>query len=199
MTPTATAPRTKDVRAGLDERDKAWAAAEKAASELGTELANKLQRSRALHDERRRLIHREPSLVTHLNEPAKKGNQIDKLDREIAALGDLVDLKAKVEHRRRLAERAKQSWQDYVRANFWEIVESSRAEGEALTTEANQAAMAFAEALTRLLEFQQRLVGYTAPVPGINGHVVPGIEATSNFLRLAESVDLKSPIPQEPA
>ena len=124
-------------------------------------------------------------------------NPVGEIDKQIAKLGDLEDLGQRVEHARQIERSAQQAWDDFVANHFSTIVEAHRPEGEQIAAEANEAARVLEERLRRYLGFHQRIAGFTAPVPGITTHVVPGLEAAANFLRVAESIDLKPPVPEE--
>jgi hypothetical protein len=157
----------------------------------------KLRQAQALADQRRRLVHRDPELVDHLGVPVGPDNPAGEIDKQIAALGDLDDLGRRVEHARQIERSAKQSWGDFVASHYPELIEASKPEAEAVANSANEAARALAEELNRYLEFHSRIAGYTHPVQGITTHVVPGLQEAVDLRRVAESVDLKPPIPEE--
>jgi hypothetical protein len=195
----ATATRTKpNVRAEFDEREAKYAKARAKASELGSDFGIKLRRARELHDERRRLAHKDPSLVDHTGAPVSEDNPVAAVDREIQELGDLEDLNQRAEHARKLEQSAKQSLDDYTATHFWELMEAFEAEARAVADSTNEAAKGLAQELHRYLRFHQRIAGLTAPVQGITAHVVPGLDAVSNYLRVVESIDLPPPVPESP-
>jgi hypothetical protein len=197
MTPTATKTKAPSVGDGLAEREQKLTEARAKASALATEHDTKMRQAQALADERRRLVYREPGLVDHLSAPLGPDNPVGEVDKQIAVLGDLQDLALQVEHARQIERSAKQSWDDYVAAHYTELLKASREEAEVVAAEANEAARAFAGALNRYLEFHSRIAGFTHPVSGIDTHVVPGLEAAVDLRQVAESVDLKPPIPEE--
>jgi hypothetical protein len=197
MTPTTTKTRAPSLEDGLAEREQKLTEARAEASALGSEHSTKLKQAQALADERRRLVHRDPELVDHLGAPLGPDNAVGKIDQELAKLGDLEDLGRRVEHTRQIERSAKQSWDDYVAAHYTELLKASREEAETVVAEANEAARAFADKLNRYLEFHSRIAGFTHRVPGITTRVVPGLEAAVDLRRVAESVDLKPPIPEE--
>ena len=196
MTPTAT--RTKpSVEDGLEERTEKLNEARDEASALATEHSGKLRQARALDDGRRQLIHRDPELVDHLGAPVGPDNPVGEIDKQVAALGDLNDLARRVEHSRQIERSAKQSWDDFVASHYSELLKANREEAEVVAAEANEGARVFAGTLRKYLEFHSRIAGFTHPVAGITTHVVPGLEAAVNLLKVAESVDLQPLIPEE--
>jgi hypothetical protein len=195
----ATATRTEpNVRAAFDEREAKYAEARAKASQLGSDFGIKLRRAQELHDERRRLAHKDPALVDHTGAPVSEDNPVAAFDREIQELGDLEDLNQRAEHARKLEQSAKQSLDDYIATHFWELMETFQAEAQAVADSTNEAAKGLAHELHRYLRFHQRMAGLTAPVQGITAHVVPGLDAVSNFLKVVEAIDLPAPIPQTP-
>jgi hypothetical protein len=198
---TATKRRTKpDVLAGLKTRNQDWAEAKQAERVAAHEHGGKLARAKALTDERRQLAFREPGLVDHRGQPNPEVEDIRivAIDRELAELGDLEDLAAKAAHARALEQRAKQSWVDFVCSHYWEIIEASQPEAEAVAEQANEAARAFGSALQTYLEFHGRMVGFTTTMPGLDVRVVPGLDAAAELRRIVEKVDLAPPIPEIP-
>jgi hypothetical protein len=197
MTPTTTKTRAPSTEDGLKEREQKWSDARADADTLAREHSMKLRQARALADERRRLVNRQPELVDHLQAPLGPDNPAGEIDRQIAALGDLEDLWRRVEHARQIERSAKQSWGDFVASHFWELIGASREEADAVAADANEAARAFADKLNRYLEFHSRIAGFTHPVPGIDTRIVPGLQEAVDLRRVAESADLKPPIPEE--
>jgi hypothetical protein len=194
-----TATRAKpSVLEGLKDREQKWAKAQADASALARDHGAKIRRAQELNDERGRLIHRDPSLVDHLGVPVGPDNPVGEIDKKIAALGDVEDLWRQVEHARRLEESAKQSWDDFVASHFWELIEAHWPAGEAIANSANEAARVLVEELNRYLEFHSRIAGFTHPLPNVTTHIVPGLEAAANFLKVAESIDLQPPLPELP-
>jgi hypothetical protein len=198
MTTATKAPTKQSVMDGLAERGQRWNKARADEDALAREYGAKIREAQALIDARRQAAHRSPELVNHKGEPTSKDNEVAAIDRELQKLGDLEDLWKQVEHARRLEQSAKQAWGDFVAAHFSELIEASREEAEAVAAEANAAAQALVGALNRYLEFHSQIAGYTHPVPNIDARIVPGLDAAANFLRVAETVDLKPPLPTMP-
>jgi hypothetical protein len=199
---TATRRRTKpDVLAGLKTRNQDWAKAKEAERTAAHEHGGTLARAKALSDERRKLIFREPGLVDHQGQPNPevKDNRIVAIDRELAELGDLEDLAAKAAHARALERRAEQSWRDFACSHYWELIEASQPEAETVAAEANKAARAFTSKLEEYLGFHSRMVGLTTTMPGLDTRVVPGLDAAADLLRIAQKVALAPPIPEVPS
>ena len=193
-TATKTRPSVED---GLAQREQKLAEARANAHALGSEHGTKVRQAQALADDRQRLIYKNPELVDHLSAPVGPDNPVGEIDEKVAALGDLQDLTQRVHHAREVERSAKQSWDDFVRSHYSELLDLHRAEAAAVAAEANEKARAFEGALNKYLEFHGRIAGFTHPVSGLTTHVVPGLDAAVNSLRVAESVDLKPPIPEE--
>jgi hypothetical protein len=195
---TATKTRAKpSVEGGLKEREQKWNKARAKASALGSEHGIKLRQAQELADQRRQLIHRNPELVDHLGVPVGPNNPVGKVVQAVEKLGDLQDLALQVEHARQVERSTKQSWDDFVSAHFAELLDLHRPEAAAVALSANEAARALATELRKYLAFHSRIAGFTHPVQGITTHVVPGLEAANDLLRVVDSVDLKPPIPEE--
>jgi hypothetical protein len=185
-TATKTRP-TTDVLAALAEREQVWADAKAEASRLGSEFGVKSREAEALRDQRRRLIHDEPGLVDHTGQPAAgKDNPVKRIDSELAALGDLPDLAAQVQHARQLEERAKQATNDYVAAHLDEIL-------SALGPEANAAVAEVARCMADLAAAAGSYLGMARRVDGLRGtdrqrqHLrVPAIDVGSDLLNFSK-------------
>jgi hypothetical protein len=197
MASTATKTTKPSAADGLAERGRKLDKARADASALGTELATKLRQVQALADERRRLVHRDPTLVDHLGVPVGPNNPVGKVDQEVEKLGDLQDLAQRAEHARQIERSAQQSWDDYVASHFSELLDAKREEAVAVAASANEAARAFEAELRNYMEFHGRIAGLTRPVPGIDTRIVPGLNTAADLLRLIEPVDLVPPIPEE--
>ena len=199
--PTATATRKRKTASALEqvhEREAAWKAAQDEATTQGRAAADAVERSRALHDERRRLVHREPGLVDHLNQPLDKDGPIAALDKEIGELGDLAERQARYDHSRRLTDRAKQSWQDYVAGHLPEIVDELRPEAEAVTETTNGLIAAAHRGAAEYLGFVRRVEGYVGAAKR-DTRSVPGLDAASELVRFLEGWQLVPPLPKVPS
>ncbi|MEK6327590.1 MAG: hypothetical protein AABM66_08745 [Actinomycetota bacterium] len=193
-----TATRSKDVLAQLKAVEKRWADAQAEASRLGTEHHQKVQRFRELHDERHRLIHREPSLVDHTGQPVKADNPVGQIDQAIADLGDPEDSQARSQHADELARVAKEEAHQFFAENFWSIMDCLRSDGERAQTAVDQRIAATAEAVDAYLHFVQRLQAYTVPMQGITTHLIPGLDQASALKRELENWTLPVPVPDTP-
>ena len=109
--------------------------AKEEASRIGSEYHSKFQQFRGLHDRRHQLAHREPRLVDHQGQPAEPGNAIAEIDKEVAALGDLNDLGAQVEHARKVAAKAEEDVTEYAARSFYAIVDELKPEASKLRDE----------------------------------------------------------------
>jgi hypothetical protein len=195
---TATPTRRKaDPLTELHRREQAIEKARKQDRRDGRDLANKVQRSRELHDERRRLIHREPGLVDHLGNPVDKKNPIAEIDREIASLGDLTEAQAKYEHAKALLVRAEQSLRDYVAAHIEAILDGTRPESQTITDELNAAIANAREKADAYLGHVQRCEQLTTlGNDGLNPRTIRGLEDIAACRRDLERWSFRTPIPE---
>jgi hypothetical protein len=192
--PTAT--RTRDALGELEHLEAEWQRATATASNLASDHGRKLRLAGELTDKRRQLVHRSPELDNHTGAAADPKNEAGQIDREIAKLGDLNDLAAQVSQARRLEEAAKLATYDYIATNFGAVVEGFRPTAEA----ASLAVGAKAEELRVLLESYiraaQRSIGLTAPVQGVDGRCVPGLNEAAALMRAVTDVRLPVPVPE---
>jgi hypothetical protein len=185
---TATRSRPKtDVLAGLAEREDAWATAKAEASKLGSELGLKTREGEALVDQRRRLAHHEPGLVDHQGNPnpAVKDNPVAAIDSQLTALGDLVDLRARVEHARALEERAKQSAQDFTCSHLDEILVELEPDGQVLVAEVVRVMGEMHVAAADLLNMARRVEGLKGTDRQRLHLRVPAVDTASDLLNLS--------------
>lgn len=193
-----TATRPKDVLAELKAVEKRWTEAAAEASRIGTEHHTKVTRFRALHDERHRLIHRDPRLVDHLDAPVGPDNPVGKIDQELAKVGDLGDSEAKRNHADELERVAKQDAHAFLAENFWPLMEALRPEAERMAATVHQRIEAVAEAVESYLAFVQRVQAYTVPIQGVTTHLIPGLDESSALKRTLGEWTLPVPIPDTP-
>ena len=192
-----TATKTKSAAAELEKLKTVQAKADAEASRLGREHGEHQRRHRALSDERQRLAHREPGLVTHTGEPNTrvKANPISTIDEQLAAIPDLGDLYAQVEHARRIADRARLDVETFVGENTVELHEALRPKADAVAANVNELAKGqLLDALNDYLAVHGEAVALTIPLAGIDGRAVPGIDAVANLRQVLENVDLPAPI-----
>jgi hypothetical protein len=187
---TATKPKT-DVLAGLAEREEAWADAKAEASQLGSELGLKTRDGEGLVDQRRRLVHHEPGLVDHQGNPnpAVKDNPVAAVDEQLTALGDLVDLRARVEHARALEERAKQSAHDFTASHFDEILGELEPQAEALVGDIVGCMAALADASNAYLNMARRVDGLKGTDRQRQHQRVPAIDTGSDLVNLSHDFE----------
>ena len=193
---TATKPRT-DVLAGLAEREEAWGEAKAEAGQLSTEFTAKLNQARALTDRRHQLITREPGLVDHqLNPLPGKDNPVAAIDAELTALGDVVDLQARMDHARKLEERAKQAAQDFTSAHLDEILAALEPQAEATAAEVVRCMAALHDAADAYLNMARRVDGLKAADRNRQHNRVVAIDTASDLVRLSRDYGTP-PLPTE--
>jgi hypothetical protein len=110
----------------MERLEQAWGDAQGEADELAREFTAKAAQAQGLLNDRRRLLHKEPGLVLHDDQPnpAIKDNPIVRVDAELGKLGALDDLKARAEHARRLATFAEQRFKQHIAENFAELADA---------------------------------------------------------------------------
>ena len=133
--------------------------AKEEASRIGSEYHAKFQQFRGLHDRRHQLAHREPRLIDHQGQPAEPGNAIAEIDEEIAALGDLNDLQARVEHARKVEDKAKEDVTAYAARSFYAIVAELKPEASKLKDELQAWNDSGVEIVERYIAFAGRIEG----------------------------------------
>jgi hypothetical protein len=178
-------------------REAAWGEGEAEVRRRSRELADALTRSRALHDERRKLIHRNPQLVNHLDEPIGRDNPITAIDREMKQIGDLPEFEAKAAHAKRLATSAKQAAADYIAAHYPLVIEGRREEAERVTANANEKLAETRTAAAEYLGLVQSLIGWTV-LAQRNPRDVPHLDGAAELSRLLKGWALQPPLPELP-
>lgn len=194
---TATKART-DVLAALAEREQVWDQAKAEASRIGSELGVKARQAEALVDERRRLVHHEPGLTDHQGNPnpAVKDNPVAAVDKQLTALGDLVDLRAQYDHARKLEERAKQAANDFTAAHLDEILSALEPEANATVAEVARCMAELAEASGAYLGMAGRVNALKATDRNRQHLRVPAIDVGSDLLRFSKDA-APPPLPTE--
>lgn len=81
------------------------------------------------------------------------------VDEQLAALGDLADLRARMEHARRLEERAKQATQDFTASHFDELMVELQPQAEATVSEVVRCMAALHEASNAYLNMARLSTG----------------------------------------
>ena len=184
MSTTATRPQSKLTPARAYQecnmRGKRWADAEDVYRQHSRELAAKVAAWRALHDERHKLIRRDPQLVNHLDEPVGgKENPIRAIDAKLQKLGDLAEGEARVKH---------------AKAHFPLVVEGRRTEAEQMAARVNAEVAETREVADEYLTSVRWSEGL-CHLAGRSARDVPGLEAVAELLRVLEGWDLPAPIP----
>jgi hypothetical protein len=83
----------------------------------------------------------------------------------------------------------------YLKAHFTEVVEQFTSKAEAATAAVLGKAAELCRALDAYQAVYGRSVALTAPVRGIDGRHVPGIDQAAELRRAVESINLPVPIP----
>ena len=193
MTPTAT--KKTSPKAESDKRKQAWDSAEHQARELGRELSIKVATGRGLHEQRQRLIQRNPLLVNHKGEPVG-ANEVAVIDKHMADLGDLGDLEQQVIHAKRVAESRKQAFADHSAAHYGEIVADQRTESDTHTAELNQA-------VAKTLDLARRQLAHIrnaenqAVLAGRNPRSIRGLDEVAELIGRLQGLHIPTPLPEK--
>jgi hypothetical protein len=192
MTTKTKAPSAADE---LDTLEQGWADAKAEADNLGRDFHDRRARAQDLLELRRHRIHRDPGLVDHRNQPVDPDGEIAQIDRDVAALGDLVDLHAQFDHARTLEESAKRACYSHIETHFDDLVEALRPRAEAAVASVRDKADEMLEAIGEYRAVHGRAVWFTEPIRSLDGRNVPGINTVSNLMRTLETIDLPTPLP----
>jgi hypothetical protein len=191
---TATRKKT-DPLTELEAREQAHAEAKATASDLGSEWGTRSRQLQALHDERRRLVFHDPTLVDHTG-AAVGDNRIAEIDAEIAKLGDLGELESRLAHARQIADSAKQAVDGYAAAHLDELLAALEPEAEAAVANMAAAMAALGDAASEYLNMAQRVNALKGTNPGRRHLRVPAIDTASDLVRMAEHFGTP-PLPTE--
>ena len=186
---TATKTRPKaDSLAELQARERAHSEAKAHASELGSEWGAKSREYEALQDHRRRLVYRNPALVDHHGnaDPDVEDNPVAAIDAQVAGLGDLGDLQARVHHARRLEQSAKQAADDFTCAHLDELFAAAVPEAEAMSAEVARVMAQLGERGTAYLNLARRIDRWKGTDRTRQHLRVPAIDVASDLVRMAE-------------
>lgn len=194
---TRTKPRLTPAKALAEfkRREESWGEAEQAHRDVSRLFADKVARSRQLHEERRKLIHRNPQLVDHLDAPIGESNPIHPIDRELEQVGDLGEFQAKVAHAQRLATSAKQAAADFIAAHYPLVIEGRRQEAEHVAATVNERVAEARAAAADYLELVKSLTGWTV-LAQRNPREVPHLDAAVALGRALDGWELPPPLPE---
>ena len=184
-TATKTRPKANPL-AELEARERAHAEAKATASELGSEWGAKVREYEALQDDRRRLVFRDPTLIDHHGNPAADDNPVAAIDAQIAELGDLPDLEARVHHARQIEQSAKQAKDDYTASHLDELLAALEPDAEAASAEVARAMAELGEAASAYLNMARRVDGWRGTDRTRQRLRVPAIDTASDLVRMAE-------------
>ena len=190
MTTAKTRPKA-DPLAEIEAREKAWADAKAEASRLGSEWGAKARELEALHDQRRRLIDPRlgnPGLVDHNHAPNPdvKDNPVAAIDAQVAELGDLGDLQARVHHARRIEQSAKQAKDDYAAAHLDELRAAIEPDAEAAVAGVVAVKAAEYEAGSVYLALARRVEGWKAADRTRQHLRCPAVDIGSDLVRQSQ-------------
>ena len=195
---TATKPRQTDPLAELEAREKAWAEAKATAAGLGSEFGAVSRQLQALQDQRRRLVFHQPALVDYHGQPNPDvdDNPVAAVDAQIAELGDLEDLHARMLHARQLEQSAKQAKDDYTVAHLDELFAAFGPDAEALVAEVVGLMAELGAGASEYLGMAQRVNALKGTDPARRHLRVPAIDVASDLVRMAERFGTP-PLPTE--
>jgi hypothetical protein len=184
---TATRKRT-DPLGELEARELAHAEAKAHASELGSEFGAVSRQLQALHDERRKLVFRDPGLVDHHGQPNpdRKENPVAAVDAKIAELGDVEDLHARMVHARQLEQSAKQAAADFTASHLDELLAAVEPDAESASADVARAMDTLGEAAAAYLNLARRVDGWKGTDRARQHLRVPAIDTASDLVRMAE-------------
>lgn len=173
----------------LKARESAWADAKAHASELGSAFGAVSRQFEALQDQRRRLVFRDPGLVDHTGSanPDRKENPVANIDAQVAELGDVEDLHARMLHARQLEQSAKQAAQDFTASHLDELLAALEPEAEAASAEVARAMAQLGEAASAYLNLARRVDGWRGTDRTRQQLRVPAIDTASDLVRMADS------------
>ena len=197
----ATATKT-DAPTELERLERIWQEAAAQAKDLGRTHFDARKRlfghldERGLFYERSHRMEREPEEYHPDGSPRRKDSAAGRLQAEIDATPDPAALAQQVEHARRLERRAQEDVDAFIAENFATLVEARRPSAESAATGVKVKADELADALRAYIAEHGGAVRLTVPVVDIDGRAVPGIDAASAYLRMAEEIDLPAPLPE---
>lgn len=184
---TATRKRT-DPLAELEARERAHAEAKAHASELGSEFGAVSRQLAALQDQRRRLVFHQPGLVDHHGQPNPDvdDNPVAAVDTQIAELGHVEDLHARMLHARQLEQSAKQAADDYTAAHLDELLAVLEPAAVDASAEVARAMAQLGEAGAAYLNLARRVDGWRGTDRTRQHLRVPAIDVASDLVRMAD-------------
>jgi hypothetical protein len=170
--------------------EKAWGEKSEEAHRLAAEYGEARRRILGLLERKQRLIHNQPELVDHQGNPVSKDNEVSKLNAEILAAdeeigGGLNQLELRLDHARKLEERAKGAAEAFARSHLDLIVEARQAEGEADRERAEAKLAEAREEAHRYLDAARRTEGIRA-LAGATDRKAPAFDAGSELVRALE-------------
>ena len=196
---TATKTRPKaDPLVELQARERAHAAAKATASGLGSEFGAVSRQLQALQDQRRRLVFHQPGLVDHHGQPNPDvdDNPVAAVDAQIAGLGDVEDLHARMLHARQLEQSAKQAKDDYACAHLDAVFAAFGPDAEALVAKVVGLMAELGAGASEYLGMAQWVNALKGTDPARRHLRVPAIDVASDLVRMAERFGTP-PLPTE--
>lgn len=190
---TATKTKPPDVLAELAKLETAHAERARTASSLGTKHGLAVKRAEALHDARRRLVHRQPGLVDHTGLPLEKGNPVAKIDAELVALGDLDDLLRQRDHCRRLEEVARLDCKEFRASNFEAVLAAYEPAAEAAREKVQSSIAATITAAGDYRGMVDKCAALVAANPNVDARGVVALDPISDLIRSLRGRELPLP------
>ena len=188
-TATRTRPKKTDVLAGLAEREQAVTDATAKAHKLAVEFKAKYDQANALATQRQALTHRDPALVDHHGNPVDPDNPVGLVDRQICELGDLADLRLRMDHGRTLKLSARQSVTDYAAAHLPAILAALEPEAQTLVDEVVAAMAALHEAGEKYLGLAFRVAQLNSSDERRRHLRVPAVDVGSDLRHLTRDYE----------
>jgi hypothetical protein len=165
----------------LAERENAAAEAKTTEREAFREMDAERAYLKALHDERDRLVARDPELVDHRGAGVDEDGPIAAIDKKIAGARDLKDLIARHDHALRITGAKRQSLEDWRRHHAADLRQALLPLAVDLHAEANSA-------LDRAREMADKYVGFSQRFEQLTGERTASLDSASGTRQLLESV-----------
>ena len=147
------------------------------------------QQRQALEDEERRLVMRDPELITGDNEPTTKTNAVAKVRAELAKAPDPDAATRRRDHAAAVVRKLSLELEDFVRENFDQLHRARLEEAERVRADVRGGREAFITAAERYLAFARESLALTAPHADYTGRDIAGIDEVSDLVRVLERLE----------
>lgn len=165
------------------------------ANRLDSEVQAASSRLRELAAEREDRTGREPRLVDHQSAPVDPDNEIGRIDREIADVGDITDLAGRARHAGAITDQAWRDVEAFMDGHRDQLLAEHALVAERARDAAEAGMRAAVAGIDNYIDVVHRTVGLLRGDRKLDGRNVPGLDRAGELKRALEYPELPVPMP----